>query len=222
MARHPTSADAMRVLIADDHPLYREALRAQIERLFPDATVDEATSFDDVMRRDGIRDKGYGLFLVDFHMPGMSPAGLRELARTFPNVPIAVISGTANAADVRSVVQAGVRGFIPKTATGAHLMHALQLLLAGGTSVPADFLFTSEPNSPAVPASDGPAWLATLTSRESDVLKLVARGLSNKEIGRELNLAEITIKLHLRNVFRKIGARSRSEAAVLATKANLA
>ena len=209
----------MKVLIADDHPLYREALRAQIERLFPDATVDEVTSFDDVMRRGGVPDAPYELFLVDFHMPGMSTAGLRELAQALPDVPIAVISGTSNAADVRTVVQAGVRGFIPKTATGAHLMHALQVLLAGGTSVPADLLFG---DGPGAPASAPPASLGTLTSRETDVLKLVARGLSNKEIGRELNLAEITIKLHLRNVFRKIGARSRSEAAVIATKANLA
>jgi len=212
----------MRVLIADDHPLYREALRAQIERLFPDATVDEVTSFDDVMRCSGVPDALYELFLIDFHMPGMSPAGLRQLAKALPDVPIAVISGTANAADVRTVLQAGVRCFIPKTATGAHLMHALQMLLAGGTSVPADFLFDGGSGSPAASSSDGPVWLSTLTSRETDVLKLVARGLSNKEIGRELGLAEITVKLHLRNVFRKIGARSRSEAAVIATKANLA
>src|SRR5690349_11138923 len=107
----------MRVLIADDHPLYREALRAQIERLFPDATVDEATSFDDVMRRGVVSDSPYGLFLIDFHMPGMSPGGLQQFAQAVPDVPIAIISGTANAADVRTVIQAGVRGFIPKTAT---------------------------------------------------------------------------------------------------------
>lgn len=215
----------MRVLIADDHPLYREALRAQIERLFPDSTVDEVASFDEVMRRGRAPDVAYGLFLVDFHMPGMSANGLRELAQTFPDVPIAVISGTADAADVRTVVQAGVRGFIPKTASGTHLMHALQLLLAGGTSVPADFLRAggSDAGAPSdfVSTAGAPAWLSALTSRESDVLKRVARGLSNKEIGRELGLAEITIKLHMRNVFRKIGARSRSEAAVMATKANL-
>ena len=215
-------AGTMRVLIADDHPLYREALRAQIERLFPDTTVDEATSFDEVMRRGRAPDALYELFLIDFHMPGMSATGLQDLAQTFPDVPIAVISGTANAADVRTVVQAGARGFIPKTANGTHLMHALQLLLAGGTSVPADFLVAGGADT-AAPASvsGAPAWLGALTSRESDVLKRVARGLSNKEIGRELGLAEITIKLHMRNVFRKIGARSRSEAAVMATKANL-
>jgi two-component system nitrate/nitrite response regulator NarL len=217
---------AMRVLIADDHPLYREALRAQIERLFPDTIVDEVASFDEVMRCGRAPDTPYGLFLVDFHMPGMSATGLRDLAQTFPDVPIAVISGTADAADVRTVVQAGVRGFIPKTASGMHLMHALQLLLAGGTSVPADFIRAggSDASAPShiVPAAGAPVWVGALTSRESDVLKRVARGLSNKEIGRELGLAEITIKLHMRNVFRKTGARSRSEAAVMASKANLA
>jgi len=90
-----------------------------------------------------------------------------------------------------------------------------------GPTIRATHLAVPFVNRSAAGASGAPAWLGTLTSRESDVLKLIARGLSNKEIGRELNLAEITIKLHLRND-RKIGARSRSEAAVIATKANLA
>jgi DNA-binding NarL/FixJ family response regulator len=134
-------------------------------------------------------------------------------------VPIAVVSGTANSADVRAVIQAGAHGFIPKTASGPHLQHALQLLMAGGTSVPADFLLPEKPESgtevPSVP------WLALLTTRELEVLRGVARGLSNKQIGRELDLAEVTIKLHLRTIFRKVGARTRSEAAVIATKANI-
>ena len=216
----------MRILVADDHPLYREALRAQIERIYPDAEVDEVVSFDDVVRHSGEGDSSYGLFLVDFHMPGMSAATLAQLAATNPTVPIAVISGTANAADVRAAIQAGARGFIPKTATGSHLEHALQLLLSGGTSVPAAFLvaegsLNAESGGAVAAGENAPPWLAKLTSRERDVLKAVARGLSNKEVGRELGLAEVTIKLHLRGIFRKIGARSRSEAAVIATKANL-
>jgi len=218
----------MRILIADDHPLYREALRARIERLFPEAAVTEFSSFEDVV---GLRKKGeapYELFLLDFHMPGMSLAALKTLAAAYPGVPIAVISGTANAADVRSVIQAGVQGFIPKSATGKHLMHALQMLLEGGTSVPADFLVSGDSGSAStesggwtVRGSPAPSWLGLLSKRELDVLKGVARGLSNKEIARELGLAEVTVKLHLRSVFRKIDARSRSEAAVIATKANL-
>ena len=210
----------MKILIADDHPLYREALRVQVERQFPDAVIDEVPSFDEARR---LANGGpYCLFLLDFNMPGMSIAALRALVARLPSVPVAVISGTANPADVKAVVEAGARGFIPKTASGTHLMHALQLIVAGGTSVPAEYLF---PHGAVTSAGDAAgahvSWLASLTGRELEVLKGVARGLSNKEIGRELKLAEVTVKLHLRGVFRKIGARSRSEAAVIATRANI-
>ena len=212
----------MRVLIADDHPLYREALRAQVERLLPAAQVIEVSSLEaavEVAKKDS---DSFGLFLLDYHMPGMSHDALKEFAAAFRGVPIAVVSGTANTADIRAVIQAGAHGFIPKTASGPHLQHALQLLLAGGTSVPADILFpANESVSPPAGATQAAPWLPTLTSREMEVLRGVARGLSNKQIGRELDLAEVTIKLHLRAIFRKIGAHTRAEAAVIATKANI-
>ena len=213
----------MQVLIADDHPLYREALRAQVERLLPSAQVVEVSSFEAAVQAAKDGGDAYGLFLLDYHMPGMSHDALKEFASAFRGVPIAVVSGTANTADIRAVIQAGARGFIPKTASGPHLQHALQLLMAGGTSVPADILFpTNESVSPAAAAAPAPPWVPTLTIREMEVLRGVARGLSNKQIGRKLDLAEVTIKLHLRAIFRKIGAHTRSEAAVIATKANIA
>lgn len=229
----------MRILIADDHPLYREAIRGRLERLFPDSDIVEAASLDEAMalahRADGVFD----LFLVDFHMPGMSLQTLPILLEAFPGVPVAVVSGTANASDVRAIIQAGARGFLPKTATGQYMASAIELLLAGGTSVPADLLldwvtsegpepiktdlgFAPAPRAALFPEGGAEAdRLGQLTVREMEVLKAVARGLSNKEIGRELDLAEVTIKLHLRGVFRKIGARTRSEAAVIATKAGV-
>jgi two-component system nitrate/nitrite response regulator NarL len=88
------------------------------------------------------------------------------------------------------------------------------MLLAGGTSVPAEMLLPA-----SGPADGSAAWLGALTPRESDVLRAVARGLSNKEIARELDLAEVTIKLHLSAIFRKMGVRSRTEAAMQASKA---
>ena len=211
----------MRILIADDHPLYCDALRLQVERLFPEAAIIEASSFGEVVEIGKAASSPFQLFLLDYHMPGMSYDALKQLAAGFPESPIAVVSGTANTAEVRAVIQAGARGFIPKTATGTHLLHALQLLLAGGTSVPADFLFSESHADPA-PVDGTAAWVSALTSREREVLRGVMRGLSNKQIGRELDLAEVTVKLHLRTIFRKIGARTRSEAAVLATKASLA
>jgi DNA-binding NarL/FixJ family response regulator len=210
----------MRVLIADDHPLYREAVRAQLERLFDGVEIEETGSLDEVFAHAGQDKTAFDLFLIDFRMPGMSLAALANLAKTFPKVPIAVISGTAEAANVRASMHAGARGFIPKTATGKHLAHAIQLLLEGGTSFPADAMLAPEGGEPS--AQEGAPWFSLLTGRELDVLKGVTRGLSNKEIGRELTIAEVTVKLHLRSVFRKMGARSRADAAVIATKAGVA
>jgi DNA-binding NarL/FixJ family response regulator len=192
--------------------LYRDAAVEQIRRLFSQAQIDQVSSLGELQALAAQPELAFNLFLVDFHMPGMSVDALGKLVGEYPQIPIAVISGTAQRADVRAVLQAGARGFIPKTATGEQLAHALQLLLSGGTSVPADMFFDDG-------AQDAAGWQGLLTQREQDVLRGVARGLSNKEIARELNLAEVTIKLHLRGVFRKMGARSRSDAAVMATKA---
>lgn len=214
----------MKILVADDHPLYREAVRVQLERLFDRVLIFEVPSLEEAAAAASSGDAPFDLFLIDFHMPGMSLAALSRLAQTHPNVPIAVISGTADAGDVRAAIQAGARGFIPKTASGTHLAHAVELLLAGGTSVPADLMLVPSDESKNIAGADLPArpdWLNGLTGRELDVLKAVTRGLSNKEVGRELGLAEVTIKLHLRSIFRKMGARSRSDAAVIATKAGV-
>ena len=210
----------MKVLVADDHPLYREAVTTQIRRLYPHAEVDQVGSFDDIfalVRGTGAR---YDLFLVDFHMPGMMEPGIARLAAAFPGMPICVISGTADSDDVRASIRAGARGFVSKTATAEHLAHTIQLVVSGGTSVPADMLAT--PPASVAAAGPAPEWLERLSPREREVLVAVARGISNKQIGRELNLAEVTVKLHLRAIFRKTGVRTRSEAAVLATKAGIA
>jgi two-component system, NarL family, nitrate/nitrite response regulator NarL len=214
----------MKILVADDHPLYREAVRVQIERLFDGVAVFEVPSLEEASALASGPEAPFDLFLIDFSMPGMSLAALSQLTRSHPNVPIAVISGTADAGDVRATIQAGARGFIPKTASGKHFAHAIELLLAGGSSVPADLMLAvGEPEKEAIQddAPGRPDWLGILTARELDVLKALTRGLSNKEVGRELGLAEVTIKLHLRSIFRKMGARSRSDAAVIATKAHV-
>jgi DNA-binding NarL/FixJ family response regulator len=213
-------APPKRILVADDHPLYRDAVSAQVRRLYPHAAVDETSSLDEALVLAGKPDAVFDLFLFDIHMPGMSEAAVRSLVANFPSTPVAVMSGTANAEIIRAHIRAGARGFVPKTATGEHLARAIQLLLAGGTSVPVEIL--DAPEGQGAQGLNGAApWLSQLTPRELEVLKGTARGLSNKEIGREMNLAEVTVKLHLRSIFRKIGARSRADAAVIATKAGI-
>src|SRR4051812_37314819 len=118
----------MRVLVADDHPLYREAVVRQIMRVLPDATVEEAASLEKV---SAIADAAPpGLFVFDYYMPGMSPAVVKQLTEKFPEVPILVLSGGASGAEVQAVLQAGARGFLPKTATPEQFTHTIHLLLA--------------------------------------------------------------------------------------------
>ena len=202
----------MRVLVADDHPLYREAVARQIMRLLPEATVEEAASMEAAMA--AAQAAPPSLFVFDYYMPGMSAQAIAQLSEAFVDVPILVLSGGASPQEVQAVLQAGARGFLPKTATPEQFNHTIHMLLAGGTSVPAEMLLPA-----SGPAEGSAAWLAALTPRESDVLRAVARGLSNKEIARELDLAEVTIKLHLSAIFRKMGVRSRTEAAMQASRA---
>jgi DNA-binding NarL/FixJ family response regulator len=205
----------MKILVADDHPLYREAVAIQISRIFADTQIVEVASVDELYAALRESAAPFDLFLIDYKMPGMSVAAVSELVSKVPSTPIAIISGSAQPIEIKAAIEAGARGYVPKTATGERLAHALKLILAGGTSVPAELLFEGNP------ADENSGWFALLSQREMEVLRGVGRGLSNKEIGRELNLAEVTIKLHLRSLFRKMGARSRADAAVMASKAGL-
>src|SRR5690242_15144957 len=128
----------MKFLVADDHPLYREAVAAQLQRLFDSAIVKDVSTLDEACALAAT--ERFDLFLIDLHMPGMSQERLGKLVRDYPKTPIAIISGNAEPEDVRAVIAAGAKGFIPKTATGKHLAHAVELLLEGGTSVPAALL----------------------------------------------------------------------------------
>ena len=202
----------MRVLIADDHPLYREAAALRIRRLYPDALVGEVSSLPELRQTTADGGAPYDLILLDYHMPGMSSEALLQLVGEFTAIPLAVISGTSANADIRAAVHAGLRGFIPKTSSSEHFALALQILLAGGSSVPAEIL-QDRPSTNAKP------WLAKMTEREQQVLRGVIQGRSNKEIARQMDVAEVTVKLHLRSVFRKMDVKSRAEAAVKAVKA---
>jgi two-component system nitrate/nitrite response regulator NarL len=145
-------------------------------------------------------------------MPGGSGfEGIERTLAQFPQTPLVVISGDATAAEVQRAVELGARGFLPKTLPAKVLTAALQVILSGGTYVPADY---AQAKTAAAPAPV----LASLTPREAEVLSLLAIGRSNKEIGLALSLQEITVKLHARNIFRKLGVRNRVEAANAAAR----
>lgn len=211
----------LRFLIADDHPLYREAVGAQIARFFAGAVVEEASNLDRLLKEGDFVGPRFDLLLVDLYMPGMSTSALRRLQARLPGIPIAVISGAATAAAIRECVQAGARGFIPKTATGRQLASAIEILLDGGSTMPVDALLLESGSIRGEASAGGEDWLTTLDDRELAVLRGVVHGKSNKQIARELDIAEVTVKVYLRVLFRKVRVARRAQLAVFASQAGI-
>ena len=196
----------MNVLIADDHPLVRDALARTVQQLAADVQVREAGDLDGLLRLAAQGDAD--LALVDLNMPGMDGvAGLRRLRAAAPTLPVVVASGQEDAVTIRAVLAAGAVGFIPKSERSEVLLGALRLVQSGGTYVPSRLL-------DAPPAAAAPG----LTARQLDVLHLLLRGEPNKLIARELGLTEGTVKIHLAAIFRALNVRNRVEAVVASRK----
>jgi two-component system, NarL family, nitrate/nitrite response regulator NarL len=205
----------MRILLADDHPLFAEALQTLIERAIPASNLTVVADLG-AAHRELAAEPRYDLAILDLHMPGGDGfAGLERTLARFPDTPLLVISGAATAAEVARALELGARGFLPKTLPSKVMTAALQVVAAGGTYVPADYAKSAPP---AAPAGAAAGVTFGLTPREGQVLALLAHGNSNKEIARALALQEITVKLHVRNIFRKLGVRNRVEAANAAAR----
>lgn len=192
----------MFILVADDHPIFRDAIALLTSRAFPNLDVKHAASLEDALQLIEIGTPQ--LLILDFYMPGMSVAALRSLAQQFPMLPVLVVSGGLTSEEVGAVLKAGASGFLSKCATHSQFVVAMSSLLSGGKL-----------QSIGTAAQTGPP-LSTekLSPREVAVLEAVAHGKANKVIARELELAEITVKMHLSAIFRKLGVRSRTEAAL--------
>ena len=198
-----------RILLADDHPLFAEALQTLIERSMPTSILTVVKDLPAAHRALG-GGQTYDLAILDLHMPGANGfQGIEQTLIRFPRVPVVVISGDATRAEVTRAIELGAKGFLPKTLPGKVLSAALQVIASGGTYVPADYAQTTRKAAEQGSARSEP----DLTPREAQVLALLAAGRTNKEIARSLDLQEITVKLHVRNIFRKLGVRNRVEAA---------
>jgi two-component system, NarL family, nitrate/nitrite response regulator NarL len=204
----------MRVLLADDHNLVRDALKNYIERLEPSVEILTAESLDDALAVVE-RSLPLDLVILDLKMPGMLGLdGLKEMRTRLPDLPVVIMSGGASQEDVRVALDMGARGYLPKTLSGPALVSAIKLILAGERFVPFDAFGSPSPEAAPPPSVVEPA--AALTQREREVLDYLKDGLSNKEIARALDLQEVTIKLHIRGICRKLGAKNRTQAALRA------
>lgn len=215
----------MDVLLADDHAMVRDGLVPFLERIAPQTKVLEAANLPEALAK--VREAAQlGLIILDLNMPGMDGlAGLETMRREFPGVPVVILSGSTHPADAFHSIEAGASGYIPKTMRGETIIGVLRLVLAGEKYVP-PFLFDyreemqkPEPASGGLMSKDSP--LSCLTARELDILAMIVDGAPNKVIARALDLQEVTVKAHLRNIFRKIAVANRTEAARVAMLAGL-
>jgi len=213
----------MKILIADDHPLVRDALARTVRQLDGEVRVLLAASLDETQAL--ARSDAPCLGIVDLNMPGMRGLeGLKELRREHPTVPWIVASGQDDVGTIRAVLAAGVAGFIPKTESCDVVLHAIRLVRSGGVYVPAQMLARSFRAAAGTPgdARAGDEVDGTLTPRQIDVLTQLLRGQPNKLIARELGLTEGTVKIHVAAILRTLRARNRTEAVVRARELGLA
>jgi DNA-binding NarL/FixJ family response regulator len=214
----------MRAVIADDHPLYREAVGLRLQRQLSDPEIVEVGNLDELMALAGGTGKPVELILLDLRMPGMQGGHtVEEVIAAFPEAAVVLVSGAANFEDIKRAIDAGARGFMPKTLSAKLFAGAISIVLTGGTFLPAETLQMNGSQALSIPLAhrDGSALAAGLTRRQRQVLVQLAAGATNKEIGRNLDIAEVTVKLHIGQILRRINARNRAEAASIATRAGL-
>lgn len=206
----------MKILIADDHALIREALRHLLRELDSHVTIVEAADARDVVPLVASH-PDLELALLDLKLPGVNGFDLfTELRNTSPGLPIVILSASDDATTMRAVLDRGAMGFIPKSASNEVMLGALRLVLLGGRYLPPELL-TSNTNTRCSTATGAtPKSLADLklTERQRDVLKLMVQGLSNKQICRALGLAETTVKIHVTAILRTLNVASRTQAIV--------
>lgn len=211
----------MKLLIVDDHPILREGLAALLRQVGPDTEVLQARdSAEGLALLDLNRD--LDAVLLDLAMPGMGgmPA-IQEFGRRRPDLPVVVLSSSEDPADVRQALALGALGYVPKSASPQTLLGALRLVLSGDVYVPPLMLAAASPPLSGGEGARLSGALDRLTERQVEVLRLIGRSLSNKEIGNSLGLSDKTVKAHVTAIFRVLNVVNRTQAAGAARELGL-
>ncbi|MFD2234966.1 response regulator [Phaeospirillum tilakii] len=213
----------MKILIADDHELFRDGLRHVLSQFEGPPEIIEASDFPQAIAA-AEQDPDIGIVLLDLAMPGMSWSdGLTKLREVLPSeVPVIVLSASDDRRHVLQAVNMGAAGFIPKTSSSRVMLSALKLVLSGGVYLPPALLDQgpSGNDGAGLPVA-GESALAALTPRQREVLTLLGQGKSNKEIARVLELAEGTVKLHVTAILKALNVNNRTRAVVAASHLGL-
>ena len=211
-----SEAQSHRLLIADDHPLFRGALREAVNGVFGAAEIAEAGTFEEV--GDSLEQAAgeIDLILLDLSMPGVRGfSGLMYLRAQYPSLPIVIVSANDDPAVIRRCMEFGASGFIPKTLGIDALRAAIARVLQGEIWTPPDVDLNRQSDAETAATV---ARLATLTPQQVRVLMMLSGGLLNKQIAYELGVSEATVKAHVSAILQKLGVESRTQAVIAAGK----
>ncbi len=207
------SQDHYRLVIADDHPLFRGAMREAISGLLKKADIAEAGTFEETVE---LLSGDVDLVLLDLAMPGVRGfSGLMYMRAQYPSVPVVVVSANDDPAAIRRCMEFGASGFIPKTLGIDTMRAAISRVLAGGVWTPPDVNLSTGADAESAELM---ARMATLTPQQVRVLMMLSEGLLNKQIAYQLGVSEATVKAHVSAILQKLGVESRTQAVIAAAK----
>ncbi|MCZ8182570.1 MAG: response regulator transcription factor [Beijerinckiaceae bacterium] len=206
------------IIVADDHPLFRGALKQALSGIFAELSVIEAGTLEETVQ--ALSGQGdIDLVLLDLKMPGVSGfSGLTFLRSQHPAVPIIVVSGVDDSATIRTCMEFGAAGYIPKTTPIDVMNKAIRIVLTGGTWTPPDIPLGELADKET---GDLIRRLASLTPQQMRVLTMLSEGLLNKQIAYELSVSEATVKAHVSAILMKLGVESRTQAVIAASKLDI-
>jgi len=211
----------MKILLADDHPLFREGVKAILLHLGEAVSVIEAKDYHAAFNL-AQQHPDLDLVLLDLYMPGAAEAGVHDTTRgighfrqRFPELPLVVLSAAENPDDIQRLLVLGVAGYITKSSPSEVILGALRLVLAGGVYVPPALMSLTRPTADRVIHEHGPEGL---TERQLAVLRELTKGSTNKQIARDLRITEGTVKVHISAILKALKVGSRTEALLVAQK----
>lgn len=204
----------MKILIADDHALFRDGLALRLEQIAPEAAILQASNYAQIFKIIK-SDNNISAIVLDIEMQDMPWFdALQEIRRTLPDTALIVVSASEDSRTIRSVMSTGAKGYIPKRSESKVFDNAFKLVFDGGTYVP-PILINNPPINNLSTKSTG---LKTLTNRQSQVLDLIAQGKSNKQIAYDMGVSESTVKLHINALLRSLHVSNRTQAVITAQK----
>ncbi len=193
----------MKILLADDHALFREGIAHILKPLDDNLVIIEAADVDQALAVINSQND-FDLALIDLYMPGRNGFDALEiLTREQPTLPIVVLSASNSPQDMKKAIDLGAMGYIPKDSTASVMLNALRLVISGAVYIPAKMM-KAEPQHTIV------------TRRQREVLELMAQGLANKLIADQMNISEPTVKMHITMIFRSLGVTNRTQAVLKA------